>query len=103
MRCLHAARLLIEDAARTLEELQLWGNLLLLRVTRETDGCRGAAAARWFKRLRSFSCRSPSSSGCRPSPGTCQRAHRQSAAPARALPERAGGSPEAQSSGSDAC
>ena len=24
MRCLHAARLLIEDAARTLEELQLW-------------------------------------------------------------------------------
>ena len=30
MRCLHAARLLIEDAARTLEELQLWGNPLLL-------------------------------------------------------------------------
>ena len=28
MRCLHAARLLIEDAARTLEELQLWGNPL---------------------------------------------------------------------------
>ena len=40
MRCLHAARLLIEDAARTLEELQLWGNPLLLRVTREIDGCR---------------------------------------------------------------
>ena len=39
MRCLHAARLLIEDAARTLEELQLWGNPLLLRVTREVDGC----------------------------------------------------------------
>ena len=39
MRCLHAARLLIEDAARTLEELQLWGNSLLLRVTREVDGC----------------------------------------------------------------
>ena len=40
MRCLHAARLLIEDDARTLEELQLWGNPLLLRVTREIDGCR---------------------------------------------------------------
>ena len=40
MRCLHAARLLIEDAARTLEELQLWGNPLLLRVTREIHGCR---------------------------------------------------------------
>ena len=40
MRCLHAARLLIEDAARTLEELQLWGNPLLLRVMREIDGCR---------------------------------------------------------------
>ena len=39
MRCLHAARLLIEDAARALEELQLWGNPLLLRVTREVDGC----------------------------------------------------------------
>ena len=39
MRCLHAVRLLIKDAARTLEELQLWGNPLLLRVTREVDGC----------------------------------------------------------------
>ena len=38
MRCLRA-RLLIEDAARTLEE-QVWGNPLLLRVTREIDGCR---------------------------------------------------------------
>ena len=40
MRCLHAVRLLSEDAARTLEELQLWGNPLLLRVTREIDGRR---------------------------------------------------------------
>ena len=57
MRCLHAARLLIEDAARTLEELQLWGNSLLLRVTRETDGrrvsckscpkCGGAVFEQW--------------------------------------------------------
>ena len=31
--CSELARLLIEDAART-EELQLWGNPLLLRVTR---------------------------------------------------------------------
>ena len=39
MRCLHAARLLIGGAARTLEGLQLRGNPLLLRVTREVDGC----------------------------------------------------------------
>ena len=33
---------------------------------------------------------SPSSPGCRPPPpGTCRRAHQQSAAPARVLPERA--------------
>ena len=57
MRCLHAARLLIEDAARTLEELQVWGNPLLLRVTREVDGrsvsckscpkCGGAVFGQW--------------------------------------------------------
>ena len=54
MRCLHAARLLIEDAARTLEELQLWGNPLLLRVTREVSGprsCPGACTA-WPPRSR---------------------------------------------------
>ena len=51
-------------------------------------------AARWFKRLRSLSCRSCARFSISfqfrmstSSAGTCQRAHRQSAAPARALPE----------------
>ena len=52
MRCLHAARLLIEDAARTLEELQLWGNPLLLRVTREMGAASAASPAQSAESLR---------------------------------------------------
>ena len=61
MRCLHAARLLIEICRAHMEELQLWGNPLLLRVTREIDGrrvsckscpkCGGAVFGQWRYRL----------------------------------------------------
>ena len=62
MRCLHAARLLIEDAARTLEKLQLWGNPLLLRVTREIDG-RRVSCKKSPRRVRNWKQACPMFSG----------------------------------------